>query len=1060
MKRFPLTRKATLTGNGFSSSYDTVKMKIKLTDKKSYRRIHIPDYCELLEGSITLHGDIGTYVISLPKECITVKKETAHDMKVDIRPMLSRGRHTIYVEVAKGMTFHALLEVTIRRSVVDVNEKGYILKNEDLKYYSRHILEDDRNVHRIGRFSLFLKSKPWDFKTAESKSSISLNGIWKIKRVPEGDISDYSTLYTDDSQWDETFIPHELKMEDDKNIIWLRKKIFIPEDINANNLFIRFESIDDQAQVFVNSELAGYNLGWHRPFQFDVSDLVKPGEENIIVVRFKPRKEESIFHDGGVTYTFIKDYALTKYPLKKHKFCGVIGKLNEITSLENKGAVKFSPRFHPYPEECVSMSFSVNENPVCMYDQSIYKYTPPVFEYENIQTKNGVRMSIRAMVLYDIDGVVFKGKTTSQDPVSINLSIEWPGKDKGFFLDSNKKGITIKNNDTLNYLKLYALEGKTGNITTSGNNGSVTVTPTVDGDFAFIALFGSNNCKNKLLSEPESIFNVSYQKWEKNIYSIAMPCRLSLEQQALMRATKQILTLDSKNIPGEISGILTDLIKYPVFWLRDLAISTPGSLYAGMISRETAIKSVSEVYSKARENIDYTILYPDGFMTPMQTASDSSQLAVFAIYETFVQAGDKLLDDVYETVKVYIDYMIKTETMFDNDIDGIVRASDGDWWDYACKGKYEREGAVPFVTIAYLRALKYANIMAEAVGDMENAEKWKEIYNSGIAMMVKKIEDGGFLIEEKNYLASSIQTYTDNHPNGWKYPDDLDKVTVCEGFRPLPHSMAFSENMIKDIDIIKAILESLDLFNTVRPLPGLTQFPWSDFFKEEGFDSQEYEETFFKDKWKSLPGNQATGGRWTMVGGIIMKGLWKLASMLDSKGNEEEKLEKKALELANEAWNNMAGFITNSRHPGLVYEDIHSSGLFRNEAGDPRDTEGFFYNWGSATYLEAIVEGKFGISPEPNGVTIDITNCEIDDGIMNVPFSRGFISYQRMEDKKYVFNADCNDNANISISIPERYEQYQCKCPEIDCIIEDSTGGKSISISLKEGKKSFKIIFE
>lgn len=64
-----------------------------------------------------------------------------------------------------------------------------------------------------------------------------------------------------------------------------------------------------------------------------------------------------------------------------------------------------------------------------------------------------------------------------------------------------------------------------------------------------------------------------------------------------------------------------------------------------------------------------------------------------------------------------------------------------------------------------------------------------------------------------------------------------------------------------------------------------------------------------------------------------------------------------------------------------VFEDAHFSGLFRNEAGDPKDTEGFYYNWGATTPLESLVEGEYGVEPIPRGVKIYPRNCEINDGI-------------------------------------------------------------------------------
>ncbi len=66
--------------------------------------------------------------------------------------------------------------------------------------------------------------------------------------------------------------------------VWYRRGIAIPDGWKGRRILLHFGAVDYRAMVWVNGRLAGRHEGGNTPFQFDITDLVKPGA-NAITVR-------------------------------------------------------------------------------------------------------------------------------------------------------------------------------------------------------------------------------------------------------------------------------------------------------------------------------------------------------------------------------------------------------------------------------------------------------------------------------------------------------------------------------------------------------------------------------------------------------------------------------------------------------------------------------------------------------------------------------------------------------------------------------------------------------
>jgi beta-galactosidase/beta-glucuronidase len=67
-------------------------------------------------------------------------------------------------------------------------------------------------------------------------------------------------------------------------VVWYRRAFTPPPQWAGRRVLLRFGAVDYRATVWVNGRFAGEHEGGHVPFKFDVTPLLKPGE-NIVVVR-------------------------------------------------------------------------------------------------------------------------------------------------------------------------------------------------------------------------------------------------------------------------------------------------------------------------------------------------------------------------------------------------------------------------------------------------------------------------------------------------------------------------------------------------------------------------------------------------------------------------------------------------------------------------------------------------------------------------------------------------------------------------------------------------------
>ena len=121
---------------------------------------------------------------------------------------------------------------------------------------------------------------------------VGLSGPWLFQPDPaaEGTVRGWFRPAHDDSRWLPVGLPASFgrclpMLESYEGEGWFRRKLHVPSHWRGRRVALRFEGVNYHASVYLNGELAGEHADGFLPFEFDVQDLLRLGEENVIALR-------------------------------------------------------------------------------------------------------------------------------------------------------------------------------------------------------------------------------------------------------------------------------------------------------------------------------------------------------------------------------------------------------------------------------------------------------------------------------------------------------------------------------------------------------------------------------------------------------------------------------------------------------------------------------------------------------------------------------------------------------------------------------------------------------
>ncbi|MFN8206877.1 MAG: glycoside hydrolase family 2 TIM barrel-domain containing protein [Bacteroidales bacterium] len=251
--------------------------------------------------------------------------------------------------------------------------------------------------------------------------SASANGFFKDRKATnKTDLIEYNF-----DECREMYIPHDWNTADPElkyyeGLVWFRKKFdYHPQP--TGRTFLYFGAVNYLARVYLNGEYLGSHKGGFTPFNFEVTSLMKEGENSLVVLVDNTRHQEEVptvntdwWNYGGITRdvmlveeaeTFIRDYSIQLTKSKADEISGWVlldGKDLQSNVLLQIPELKINLELTP--QKTGFASFSVKTKPVrwCPENPKLY---------EVILTTGGKKM---------VDQIAFRTIETQGSKILLN----------------------------------------------------------------------------------------------------------------------------------------------------------------------------------------------------------------------------------------------------------------------------------------------------------------------------------------------------------------------------------------------------------------------------------------------------------------------------------------------------------------------------------------------------------------------------------------------------------------------------------------------------------------
>ena len=134
-----------------------------------------------------------------------------------------------------------------------------------------------------------------------------------------GEVSGAEAPGFSDSAWRSVTLPHDYSIEQDYTksaqgesgylpggIGWYRKTFTVPQSDAGKRLLLQFDEVYMNSTTYLNGKKLGDHPYGYSPFSFDITDLVKVGEPNVLAVRVNNKLPSSRWYSGSGIYRDVK----------------------------------------------------------------------------------------------------------------------------------------------------------------------------------------------------------------------------------------------------------------------------------------------------------------------------------------------------------------------------------------------------------------------------------------------------------------------------------------------------------------------------------------------------------------------------------------------------------------------------------------------------------------------------------------------------------------------------------------------------------------------------------
>lgn len=330
-----------------------------------------------------------------------------------------------------------------------------------------------RNIAGImGSVACLLLSTSLETQANEVRTTVPLDFGWKFVK---GDVSGAHRPDLDDSDWHDVDVPHDWSIfgpfeknnavppEDftkwvrwtkdgaqgylPKGIGWYRKHFTVPAEYESKKVFIEFDGVYRNSDVWLNGHHLGNHLSGYISFVYDLTPHLDYGEENVLSVRVDARKKEEWWYQGCGIYRHVRLLIVNKLHVAKW---GTFVTTPEI--IPGKATVKIRTQVQNddnQPRQCTLVSkvmdmdhrmvsstvsaHTIRADELYEFDQTVTVENPTLWSIENAYLYNVITEVKNKRQLADKYNTAFGIRTIFFDP------------QKAFFL--NGKYVKIKGSD-------------------------------------------------------------------------------------------------------------------------------------------------------------------------------------------------------------------------------------------------------------------------------------------------------------------------------------------------------------------------------------------------------------------------------------------------------------------------------------------------------------------------------------------------------------------------------------------------------------------------------------
>lgn len=178
------------------------------------------------------------------------------------------------------------------------------------------------------------------FIAASPRETYNFNPGWLLKT---GDEPGAEALAFDDGGWKAITLPHAwnedsaFKVDSKKlptGIAWYRKHFKLPENARGRKVFLEFEGIRQAGEFHLNGEWIGRGENGVMAFGFDITDILKPGE-NVLAVRID-NSTRYVEKSSGVNFQWnVNDFAANYGGIPKNVRLHVTDRLHQTLPLHS-----------------------------------------------------------------------------------------------------------------------------------------------------------------------------------------------------------------------------------------------------------------------------------------------------------------------------------------------------------------------------------------------------------------------------------------------------------------------------------------------------------------------------------------------------------------------------------------------------------------------------------------------------------------------------------------------------------------------------------------------------